>query len=139
MIWLLFGQRIGFWQEGNYFENLFAKVNLIPFATISSQFERLWNNSYLARHCFINLAGNIVMFVPFGLLMPAVWKQLTSLWRFVLCMTAVIVLIELIQLFSLLGSLDVDNYILNIIGSLIGFCINRTVYEIIRKNKSDRH
>lgn len=134
MIWLLFGQRIGFLPDGGYFENLFNKVNLIPFATISTQFERAWGDSYLARICFFNLTGNIVMFVPLGLLMPTIWRSLTSLLRFIICMTEMIVSIELIQLFTLLGSFDIDDYILNIIGTLIGFVINRAVYAII-KNK----
>ena len=74
------------------------------------------------------------MFVPLGLLMPTIWRSLTSLLRFIICMTEMIVSIELIQLFTLLGSFDIDDYILNIIGTLIGFVINRAVYAII-KNK----
>ena len=137
MAWLLFGQRIGFLPDGGYFENLFDKLNLIPFATISAQFERVWDDSGLARHCVINLVGNVITFLPFGLLMPSIWKKLASVLRFVLCMSALIVLIELIQLFTLLGSLDIDDYILNIIGALIGFYINRAVCVIIKKIKSD--
>lgn len=138
MIWLLFGQRIGFLPEGRYLDNLFNKVNLRPFVTISSQIERVRGDSYLARHCFINLSGNVVMFIPAGLLMPVIWRSLQSVLKFIGCMTLGIFLIELIQLFTLLGSLDIDDYILNIIGTLIGFAVNRAVYFVFKKKSGRR-
>ena len=139
MIWLLFGQRVGFWKSGGYLENLRSGVNLIPFKTISEQFLTVVGGGYKARHCIINLVGNVITFLPFGLLLPVLHNSLTSLRRFTLLMTVMIFSIELVQLFTLLGSFDIDDYILNIIGTSAGFGINRAVCSIIKKQKSDRH
>ena len=46
-------------------------TNLTPFKTIRQQI-RLLEGGALVRFAFVNLVGNVVMFVPMGLL-PAVW------------------------------------------------------------------
>ena len=74
MLWLLYGQRarIIFPSAGAYYGDYLVRLkqnyNLIPFKTVLA-FVRRFNNSnsaYLVRHAFINLAGNIVLFVPLG-------------------------------------------------------------------------
>ena len=42
---------------------------------------------------------------------------------FLLTCTAAIVLVELVQLLSLLGSCDIDDLILNLLGMIIGFLL----------------
>ena len=70
-----------------------------------------------------NLAGNILVFVPFGFLFPMVfqdgWKlsvMLVNAFTFVLG-------IETFQLFSAFGAFDVDDILLNCLGAALGFGI----------------
>ncbi len=135
MIWLLFGQRVGFSYGGGYIENLIKNSNLIPFATIVEQVRHLLAGSYKARHCFINLGGNVIMFLPLGLLMPLIWDKLRSFGRFILTVTVMIVVVELLQLVTLLGSMDIDDLILNLCGASVGFLLNSAAAAIYNKTK----
>lgn len=65
--------------------------------------------------------GNILMYLPFGLLVPFLWKRL-NWWKMVLTGFAVSAITELGQ--PIFGrSFDVDDLISNTIGVLIGFLI----------------
>lgn len=121
MIWLLFGQRLD--RENIGFDNL----NLIPFATLKLYTNLLQNSKdpFLLRHAFINLVGNVVMFIPLGYFLPALWPRLRQFFSILLSAVAIIVFIELCQYFSNLGSCDVDDFILNIPGVLVGWGIYR--------------
>ncbi len=125
MLWLLFGQRMGQPSGG---------VNLIPLAT-AADFLRLLAAGRNVRHAVINLAGNVVMFVPLGLLLPL---SFDSLHRFRRCMAAsavIIICVELVQLITRLGVCDVDDLILNLIGAAIGYGIYKLLFPGKRAGK----
>lgn len=69
----------------------------------------------------LNLAGNVVAFMPFGFLLPLVMKNCKG-WLLVtlLTMTASLV-IETIQLVAKVGSFDVDDIVLNTLGGVLGY------------------
>ncbi len=73
------------------------------------------------------LAGNVLVFVPFGFLLPAIWPRLRRAWIMLLAGVAFSSAIELAQLgVSLyLGywyrMSDVDDVLLNTCGVLLGF------------------
>lgn len=69
---------------------------------------------------FLNLAGNILAFVPFGLFFPFLSRKNRSLWKVTLISFEVSLLVEVIQLVTKVGSCDVDDMILNTLGGLIG-------------------
>ncbi len=125
MMYLLFGQRMGQIPVGTYWDLLVANLNLQPMDTVRCFLWVLRNSTDPAalRHAVINLVGNVVMFVPLGALTPCIWDKLRKFWRHFLVMAAIITLIELLQMFTLLGSCDVDDLILNLVGTTIGFLI----------------
>lgn len=127
MLWLLFGQRFGADLSGTYWERLQNNVNLVPFRTIKEFIHTIsvTTSPDLIRHSVINLAGNVVMFVPLGFFPPCIWNALRSFARCMLGVAACILIIELIQLFTLLGSCDVDDLILNMVGVAIGYGLYR--------------
>ena len=101
--------------------------NLVPFKTVVS-FIRLLTASrsaYLVRHAFVNLAGNIVLFVPLGLFLPYFFPKLRRFGRFVGTTAAIIAAVELLQWLTLLGSADIDDLILNVLGASAGFAIGK--------------
>ena len=129
MLWLLFGQRFGYTKNGTYLEMLQANINIVPFGTVGLFVKSIMHSQdpALLRHAVINLAGNIVMFVPLGFLMPAVFPRMRVLKKTMLCAAAVMTVVEIIQLFTLLGSYDVDDLILNLMGAFIGFIIFKNI------------
>ncbi|UUZ89954.1 VanZ family protein [Paenibacillus sp. P25] len=67
--------------------------------------------------------GNIGVFVPFGLLLPFLFKRARSYAGFAVIFGGIIVLLESLQMFLRVGTADVDDLILNEIGGLIGLWV----------------
>lgn len=77
---------------------------------------------------FLNLAGNILAFLPFGLFFPLLSRRSRSLWKATLISFEVSLLVELIQLVTRVGSCDVDDMILNTLGGMIGYVCFRILF-----------
>lgn len=126
MLWLLFGQRL---ERGisyaDYEAQLAGNMNLEPLKTIRLYWRLLENshNPYLLRHAFINLAGNIVMFIPLGFFLPHIWSKQRNVFVTLLSVAVMIAVVETVQFFSLLGSCDIDDLILNLAGALLGYIL----------------
>ncbi len=134
MLWLLFGQRIGIDHTGSYQEILLSNLNLIPFQTIQNYLSQLGSASGAAlRHAVINLAGNVIMFIPLGFFLPAVSEKNHRFVHTMASCAAAVFLIELIQLFTLLGSCDIDDFILNMAGTAAGCQIYMLLQKILNK------
>ena len=90
------------------------RYNLVPFKEIKRfiiYYRQIGINAVI-----LNLAGNVVAFMPFSLSLS----------------------IELIQLISKVGSCDVDDLILNTLGGLLGywcFCIYKNMNRAYKKSK----
>lgn len=88
-------------------------ANFVPFETISKSFYlQLTGNE------FLNIYGNIIIFIPTGILLALMTRRkwLTSL----LVSFSISLMLESMQLFLAMGSFDVDDIILNTSGGLIG-------------------
>ena len=123
LLWLLFDRSVQ-WKEGlSYVQQMKRNMNLAPFHTISNYWRvvRRWNLTPMFYHCVINLAGNVVLFIPIGYFLPRLWPKLRNFFLFLLTCTLAICLVEVLQLVTLLGSLDVDDFILNLFGMLLGY------------------
>lgn len=135
MLWLLFGQRWGMDAPGTYLQQLRENLNLVPLHTIRGFFHTLdSSNPYLVRHAVINLAGNVVMFVPLGFFLSLLFEPLRAYRRHLVCVLLILLVIELVQLLSLLGSCDVDDFLLNVPGTAIGYGICRWILPKTGKN-----
>ena len=127
MLWLLFGQRMGMdlstWRE-TYWVEFAQRINLIPMRTIAE----FWNNLRGGgrSHAIINLFGNVVMFLPLGFFIPCVFPKVKNFRRSMFFAMGILVCIESIQLVTLLGSMDIDDFILNMIGTAIGYGVYDT-------------
>jgi glycopeptide antibiotics resistance protein len=98
----------------------YTEYNIVPFRSIRYfLFEEV-----SASAAFFNLAGNIMLFFPFGFLLPVVFASANKLSRVLLATIALSISFELYQLFSHTGQCDTDDVILNIAGGILGFMIN---------------
>lgn len=104
--------------------------NLLPFKTIIDFFINSQNvkPSVLA----YNLAGNVAAFVPLGFLLPAAFKKLRTLKLALITAFILIFVAESMQLVTQRGVFDVDDIILNLIGTIIGFYIYNKLKKTVR-------
>ena len=129
MCWLLFN-RPGYDPAVPYWEQVSRQLNLVPFRTLRLFVDLL--DSGVRSHmmtAIINLGGNIIMFIPLGLLLPNVFPKLSSLPRVLLATAGIIVAVEVIQLFTLVGSCDIDDLILNVPGAGLGYLIHSRIQK----------
>lgn len=90
---------------------------------------------YNALVALINISGNIIMFVPFGMFLPAMWTKLQRAWKAIPVGLLIIVLIEICQLLTLRGRCDVDDILLNVPGIILGYGLWRFTVFCTRKGK----
>ena len=141
MLALLFG-RNSMAGDVPYWQQVWENISLQPFHTIPRFMDVLLRKDYYlekwgsalvyagqARLAVVNLVGNVVMFVPLGFLLPKVSARQRKFWRAMVTTALIILLVEMIQLFSLRGICDVDDLILNVLGAAIGYGI----YKIFAK------
>lgn len=106
--------------------------NLTPLKEIKRFMKYIWDNDALGRAARLNIFGNIIAFIPFGIYLPYTSESKlgfisTFLYTFSLSLT-----IELVQLITKVGSCDVDDIILNTLGGVIGYIL-WYIYTKLRK------
>jgi len=83
---------------------------------------------YTFTDSFKNLAGNIILFMPLGLLYPLSRKIKVNFFHAFMVILGTTCTIELIQyLFLASRRADIDDIILNLIGGLIGYLIYKWI------------
>ena len=74
---------------------------------------------------------NILLFIPFGYLLPLVWKKADQWWKVMLAGLLTSLFVEVMQWALHRGFADVDDLINNTLGALIGYGLYKA---ILRKN-----
>jgi glycopeptide antibiotics resistance protein len=92
--------------------------NLRPFANISYL---LWGKNISLSARIIVFGGNIILFIPYGILLPLLFKRKfkTSIIVFLIGLFC----LESLQLITKRGHFDIDDFILNTVGFLIGYWV----------------
>ena len=131
LLWLLFDRSVSWDPEYDYAELMRSNMNLIPFHTLRNYWKVVmrWEFTPLFWHSVINLGGNIFLFIPIGYFMPRLWPGMRPFFVFLITCVLSIMLVELLQLVTLLGCLDIDDLILNLFGMITGYVI----FAIIKK------
>ncbi len=108
------------------------RYNLVLF----NEIRRFWTyRDKLGMRAFLlNVVGNVLAFVPSGFLLPAVSRRCRWLPGIVLVGFMISFLIECTQLVFRVGSFDVDDLLLNTLGVILGFFLNR----FIRRRRLNR-
>ena len=91
------------------------RVNLLPLV-------HLFDYDNL-RDMVWNIAGNGVMFVPTGIILPILYKNLDSFWKTLLAGAGISLCIEILQLPFASRASDIDDLILNTAGVVVGYGI----------------
>ncbi len=109
--------------KADYWANFDRMTNFHPFETV-----RLYLNAikydYIGMEIPLsNLVGNAMLFMPMAVFLPCLFRPMRRFWLFFLTMTLVLVTVEALQLLLACGSCDVDDVLLNLVGTLIVFAI----------------
>lgn len=108
-------------------------INFVPFKTIIPYLKGRPTIGIAVR----NILGNIFAFSPLGFLLPILFKRLYSIRSIFLTSFAISIFIEVVQLVFYLGSTDVDDLILNTLGSLLGFGVLCLLRKICKRKSID--
>lgn len=107
----------------NIYDRFMSSANLIPFRTIRN-FIIAVSNGNLSLYVFIyNIFGNLLAFMPLALFLPKLIPFVNKWYKYFLIVSSFIIFIEGMQFVLDVGSLDIDDYILNIVGSMICYFI----------------
>ena len=97
------------------------RYNLIPFVEI----RRFWiyREQLGTFAVFSNIFGNVIGFLPFGFILPFIFRRMNS--GFLICVSGFILslTVEVIQLVTKVGCFDVDDMILNTLGATLGYVL----------------
>ncbi|MGN0249799.1 MAG: VanZ family protein [Oliverpabstia sp.] len=104
----------------NFFE-LRYRYNLVPFQEI----QRFWVHRKKVGNqiAFMNIAGNVIGFLPYGFLLPILNRRFRNIWLAGLMGFGFSLSVETIQLVFRVGCFDVDDLILNTLGTVLGYCM----------------
>ena len=99
------------------------RINLLPFVYLFDYPTR--------KEALVNVIGNTLMFLPLGIVWPAVFRQLDTHRKVILAGIGTSLAIEILQLPFYSRCSDIDDLILNSLGYLMGYGI----YLLVKKCK----
>lgn len=88
-----------------------------------------------------NLVGNVLLFMPFGAILPAAFSNMRSWWRVGVSTALTSLSIETLQLLFAVRLFDIDDIILNAIGGMFGYLLWRCARQktsVVHRIKSTR-
>lgn len=104
-----------------------TKVNLMPLSTIG----RFFSLSLLSREFIVNVLGNTLILTPIPIALYASTREKKHALAYGVLLTLLLSLTaELLQLFFMCGSPDVDDLILNTLGGVLGAAAVKAVLAL---------
>ncbi|MDE5770879.1 MAG: VanZ family protein [Ruminococcus sp.] len=128
LLYALFLRRMGHGNALTYTEYLKYMSNFIPFMSVYNLVTAPFISDYDILNFLINFVGNILLFIPWGFLLPLYFKSLRTFKRFIRTTLISVLLIESVQLFTMLGSFDIEDILLNTVGACIGFLFCKKLF-----------
>ncbi len=91
------------------------RLNLVPLVNLLDYKSR--------RDLLLNLLGNVLLFVPGGIILPILYKRLDRFGKVLAAGAGMSLCIELLQLPFAVRASDVDDLLLNSLGAALGYGI----------------
>ncbi|WP_234703466.1 VanZ family protein [Metabacillus indicus] len=139
LISLLFLGSRGYWTDVSLIEYIKSSSNFVPFKTINLYVHAIFDGSMNRDTPIKNLFGNFVMFLPMGIYLPYFIKRMNKVSVFSISMMISLLVIEIVQVAAKRGSFDIDDFILNMSGALIGYFIwkSKVVQTLFTQNSKN--
>lgn len=87
-------------------------IDLVLFST--------WGETFQAKAYVIE---NVIMFLPYGILLPLIWRPMRNFGPFLILTLGSSVALEGIQLITKRGYCQIDDVLMNVLGGILGFII----------------
>ena len=102
-----------------------TRVNLVPVMSVMACVTGTDGPPEAPQYCVKNVVGNVLLFVPFGALLPAIIRRLRSAAGVVLFALLVSASIEAVQFaeqrIGVGRTVDIDDVLWNVIGAWVGY------------------
>ncbi len=105
------------------------RINVVPFVMLLRHRTK--------QDILLNLTGNFGMFIPSGIILPILYKRLNTFWRVLAAGALMSLCIELLQLPFVARISDVDDLILNTLGTAVGFGLYSGVRKLKRRRAAE--
>ena len=109
--------------------------NRTPSGTHNINLDLFWSyRAYLtsgSRIRLVEIVCNIIMFIPFGILIPMLFSWTRNFFVFMVYNAAFTVFIESAQYYTTRGLFELDDIFNNALGGMIGFFIFYIIYKFI--------
>lgn len=124
LIWLLYfdGTYDRIASKTDFPSYISLKTNFVPLVTIRRFLTNISNDTYASSAVF-NLVGNIAAFMPLGFFCPLLLPPMKKPWIFIPTLLLILIGVEGLQLLLRVGSCDIDDVILNILGALLVYLL----------------
>lgn len=110
----------------------YRSLNLVPF-------KDLWDSNLSVSFNKTSIIGNIILFVPFGVLLKLLLsEQKHNILKSVLIVLAASLLIESTQYIARIGVSDINDLILNTAGGFLGILMSAMLIKWVGKNKAKK-
>ncbi|SHN27575.1 VanZ family protein [Gracilibacillus kekensis] len=118
-------------EDTSLVESFWYNANLVPF---NNTYHYLTGSDYFSLVViFNNIIGNILVFLPLGLLLPLLFQTYRKFSKLLVTVTVLTVLVEVMQISLRIGQFDVDDIILNVVGGVIGYLFFRVMLIVHAK------
>lgn len=109
----------------NILKNGTHGINLLPLKVLFETYREVFINLNI-NYFIINFLGNIIMFMPIGFFIPLLWEIPDK--KIIIVGFLFSLFIEVCQLFLNRGT-DVDDLILNTLGTILGLLVYKFLYK----------
>jgi len=110
----------------NWKQEILWNLNLMPFRFIFDI------HGYTLITWCKNVIGNIILFIPMGFFLLCLFHKVRiwSFKKYTFIMSAIIIGIELFQLFLMCGHCDIDDFMLNLLGVCLGYKVTKQALKM---------
>ena len=97
--------------------------NFVPFKTIKMYITCFFDGKINRSIVYRNILGNLILFMPLGVFLYINFPKMKNMLANLSVVFVCIAITEIVQLLFKIGSIDIDDIILNMIGAFLGFLI----------------
>lgn len=111
------------WSSASFNDYLTNYTNFEPLLTIKLFIRGYYKGVVSFNVFFINIIGNLVLFIPLAYFVPRLFRQVNTFFKFLGVVIILGLSIEIIQFVTQSGSADIDDVILNVGGACLGYLL----------------
>ncbi len=130
LLWALAVVAVTFFPLNVVLYDWHGSANFVPFASILQLITEVGGGQAL-----VNILGNVVLFIPFGVLLPLFFDRMKTFWALIWRIALISVAIESLQVFTRARAVDIDDVILNTVGGALGFLALQILLPLVRRSE----